>query len=329
MVSNIDFVVTWVNGNDPVWREEKKKYEVLDGRPTLNDETRYRDMDLFQYWFRAVEKYAPWVNNIYFITYGHLPEWLNINHPKLKIVKHEDYIPKEYLPTFSSNVIELNLFRIKELSEQFVLFSDDVFINTFLKEEDLFINNLPRLLSIYRPLVPTKEFDYINFNHLLIMNKYFHDKKTLSQHKGKFFNVGYGKFNLYNLFSIFYSGIIGYHDAHVAMPHLKSTFAEIWNKEGELLDQVCKNKFRSTKDVNHWLMSYWNIETNSFMPQNLSVGEYVPLAYSGKIESIIHKQKNKFLCINDDEHTENFINEVNFVRKIFDNKFPKKSQFEK
>ena len=76
-------------------------------------------------------------------------------------------------------------------------------------------------------------------------------------------------------------------------------------------------------------MSYWNIETNSFMPQNLSVGEYVPLAYSGKIESIIHKQKNKFLCINDDEHTENFINEVNFVRKIFDNKFPKKSQFEK
>ncbi|HEV5290838.1 TPA: Stealth CR1 domain-containing protein, partial [Streptococcus pneumoniae] len=56
MVNNIDFVVTWVNGNDPVWREEKKKYEVLDGRPTLNDETRYRDMDLFQYWFRAVEK---------------------------------------------------------------------------------------------------------------------------------------------------------------------------------------------------------------------------------------------------------------------------------
>ncbi len=51
MVNKIDFVVTWVDGNDPMWREEKKKYEVLDGRPTLNDETRYRDMDLFQYWF--------------------------------------------------------------------------------------------------------------------------------------------------------------------------------------------------------------------------------------------------------------------------------------
>ena len=44
-------------------------------------------------------------------------------------------------------------------------------------------------------------------------------------------------------------------------------------------------------------MSYWNIETNSFMPQGLSVGEYVPLADSEKIESIILKQKNKFLCI--------------------------------
>ena len=37
MVNKIDFVVTWVDGNDPMWREEKKKYEVLDGRPTLND----------------------------------------------------------------------------------------------------------------------------------------------------------------------------------------------------------------------------------------------------------------------------------------------------
>lgn len=329
MENKIDFVVTWVDGNDPKWREEKRKYETQDGSPNLNDESRFRDMDLFQYWFRSVEKYAPWVNNIYFITYGHLPEWLDTNHPKLKIVKHEDYIPSEYLPTYSSNVIELNLFRIKELSEHFVLFNDDMFVNTFLEKEDLFKNGLPRLLSIYRPLVPTKEFDYINFNHLLIMNKYFYDKKTFSQHRRKFLNTGYGKFNLYNLFSIFYSGIIGYHDAHVAVPHLKSTFAEIWEKEGELLHQICKNKFRSTKDVNHWLVSYWNIETNSFMPQTIRVGEYTPLAFSDKIESIIHEGKNKFLCINDDEHTKDFNTEVNFVRKIFEKKFPEKSKFEK
>ena len=27
--------------------------------------------DNLKYWFRGVEKFAPWVNKIYFITYGH------------------------------------------------------------------------------------------------------------------------------------------------------------------------------------------------------------------------------------------------------------------
>ena len=35
----IDFVVTWVDGNDP--------------------NVRFRDWDNMQYWFRAVEKFAP------------------------------------------------------------------------------------------------------------------------------------------------------------------------------------------------------------------------------------------------------------------------------
>ncbi|MEI3411918.1 MAG: hypothetical protein V8Q57_00820 [Blautia sp.] len=57
------------------------------------------------------------MNQIYFVTWGHLPNWLNISHPKLKVVRHEEFIPPDYLPTFSSNSIELNLHRIKGLSK--------------------------------------------------------------------------------------------------------------------------------------------------------------------------------------------------------------------
>ena len=63
----IDFVIPWVDGNDPKWKIEKDKYS-----PTKADESnasnRYRDWGLLPYWFRAVEKYTPWVNKIYFVT---------------------------------------------------------------------------------------------------------------------------------------------------------------------------------------------------------------------------------------------------------------------
>ena len=72
---NIDFVIPWVDGSDPAWRKEKYKYMGID-EPDAGDE-RYRDMGLLKYWFRAVEAYAPWVNQIHFITWGHLPDWLN------------------------------------------------------------------------------------------------------------------------------------------------------------------------------------------------------------------------------------------------------------
>ena len=56
----IDFVVPWVDGNDPEWRKQKNEY--LPGKVPDSGSDRYRDMGTLRYWFRAVEKYAPWVN---------------------------------------------------------------------------------------------------------------------------------------------------------------------------------------------------------------------------------------------------------------------------
>ena len=91
-----------------------------------------------RWWFRAVEKFAPWVNKIHFVTYGHLPKWLNIDNPKLNIAKHSDFIPQKYLPTFSSFPIEVNLHRIKGLAERFVYFNDDMFLLKTSKKRIIF-----------------------------------------------------------------------------------------------------------------------------------------------------------------------------------------------
>ena len=63
MNNKIDFVMIWVDGNDPEWRKEKDKYSNNVDNNTDNREARFRDWDNLQYWFRGVEKFAPWVNS--------------------------------------------------------------------------------------------------------------------------------------------------------------------------------------------------------------------------------------------------------------------------
>ena len=82
MNEKIDIVLLWVDGNDEKWQMEKKKYKANKGDDSI---IRYRDCDNLQYVFRGIEKYAKWVNKIFFITYGHLPKWLNVNNEKLVI----------------------------------------------------------------------------------------------------------------------------------------------------------------------------------------------------------------------------------------------------
>ena len=122
----IDFVVTWVDMDDPKWKNEYSKfYGKIDNRINELSEARFRDNGFLKYWFRGISAFAPWVRNIHFVTSGQKPDWLNTDHPKLNMVKHTDYIPKKYLPVFNSNLIEIYMHKIPGLSEHFVYFNDD------------------------------------------------------------------------------------------------------------------------------------------------------------------------------------------------------------
>ena len=169
----IDFVIMWVDGNDLKWRKEKNKFLAKDDE--VNNEVRFRDWELLKYWFRGIEKYTPWVNKVYFVTWGHIPDWLNIENDKLVIVNHKDFIPKKYLPTFNSHTIELNLHRIKELSEHFVLFNDDTFITNYMSEEDFFKHELPCESAIVNPIISigNDHFSNVSTNNLQIINNHF------------------------------------------------------------------------------------------------------------------------------------------------------------
>lgn len=79
---------------------------------------------------RSAHKYAPWYRHIILVISDHdeLPTSINRSAPHLRIVRHSEFIPKEFLPTFNSNVIESYLHLIPGLSEQFVYWNDDTYI---------------------------------------------------------------------------------------------------------------------------------------------------------------------------------------------------------
>jgi len=129
MIDKIDFVLPWVDNQDPEWQKSRQQYAENQSLLDANSSARFRDSGTLKYVLRSIEKNCPWYNKIYLITCGHHPEWLDINSPKIELVKHSDiYDNKEHLPVFNSSSIEMSLPNIKGLSEHFVYLNDDTII---------------------------------------------------------------------------------------------------------------------------------------------------------------------------------------------------------
>lgn len=102
-------------------------------------ENRFSDKDELKYSLRSVEKYANWVRNIYIVTNGQIPNWLNTSHPQIKMVNHKSIFTNQSdLPTFNSASIEFNLHRIKGLSKKFLYLNDDFLFGQPVYLEDFY-----------------------------------------------------------------------------------------------------------------------------------------------------------------------------------------------
>lgn len=343
MNGKIDVVVTWVDGNDPKWLEEKKNYDnaaTSNGKEDSNSANRYRDWELMRYWFRGIEKNMPFINKIFFVTWGHVPQWLDTDNERLVVVKHKDYIPEKYLPTYNSNVIELNLHRIEELSENFVLFNDDIFLIDKTKEEMFFKNDKPcdmLISTTYYNYDVSTIFYHTVFNNLGVINKHFGMRWLGWKLVLKWISPKFGRKNmLTNFDTLVFKRVYGFIDQHFTISHKKSVFKEIWEKEYENLDRACMNKFRTPMDFSQWLMRYWNFMTGNFEPVKLyDIGDYYGLSDEESLETICNKIKERnrpLLVINDlidGVSDEQFLHFKNKLIQEFDKLFPEKSSYEK
>lgn len=324
----IDIVITWVDGSDPVWLKEKAKYSPDSKQVGSFEDKRFKDNSLLKYLLRSIEENAPWVNNIYFVTFGHYPEWLNLDCPKLKLVKHTDFIPKEYLPTFNSNSIILNLHRIPGLEEQFIYFNDDFFMLNETDSKTFFKNGKPCYMAVEDiTIAPSDDvFWHMMLNNIRVINKNF-DKKACKKHNHcKWINLKYGlRNNIKNISLSKFNKFAGFYDSHLPSPYLKSTFEEVWNKNFDVLNNTCLNKFRSNNDITEWTMKYWCYAQGNFHPINTDkLGVYTSES-SKNAAKLISNKKHKLLCINDDGGN-SYIDEI---INAFEKRYPKKSAYEK
>ncbi len=333
MSTEIDFVVTWVDGSDPEWRKEKACYSpkgIAD-----DNEVRYRDWDIFRYWFRGVEKFALWVRKIHFVTWGHLPSWLDTSNPKLHIVNHKDYLPKDILPTYNSTVLELYLHKIPDLAEKFVYFNDDMMITKPMKPEDFFIGGKPCDMLAFQPVVanpknPTMTHHYINTS--LVLCKYFDKRKNVIENPGNYFKIGYPPlYFFYNMLELGFPLYTGFYTVHGPSPFCKRTFETVWEKESELLKSASCNRFRSDTDIPPNVFREWQKLSGDFVPKNVQkFFKYYELGRNEEeLFKDIRKQTKKVICINDGEFKGNAEELKCRLHRAFEAILPEKSSFEK
>lgn len=329
--NNIDIVIPWVDGSDPDWQQEFQKYRSLATGRDDNSEIRYRDWDNLQYLFRGIEQFAPWVRKVHFITTGQKPKWLNLNAPKLNFVRHEDFIPKEFLPTFSVRPIELNLHRIEGLSEQFIYFNDDYFLLRPVSPERFFRHGLPCDMAILDTLPMGGPRGHTLMNDMNVVIRHFRKNSVLKNNLRKFFNPLYGSQLLRSVALMPFSVFPGFRNHHSPQAFLKSTFREVWEAEEPLLREVSSHRFRDITDVNQYLFRFWQFMNGNFHPVNIAKGMCrftLSDRDAGKLAAAISAQKSEILVMADSEDISDFQALVTQINTAFDAILPEKSSFE-
>lgn len=309
---NIDLVYLWVDGNDPIW-QEKRNTSI--GKPKkksgVNCVGRYANHDELKFSLRSIEKYAPWIHKIFIVTDNQIPTWLDLSNPKIKIIDHQDIMPKICLPCFNSALIEHFLYRIPGLSEHFIYANDDMFINRSVTPGFFFAKDgLPIVRLNRRP-----------FRRWTLLFKEKIMRKSLSNYN---ITIRNSAELVKKKYGIYFNG----KTHHNIDAYLKSTYqhtSEIFKNE---IEATYSNRIRSANDIQRNIYSYVALAEKrahlKYVSQKISFRLHID--NNGNYQKL--KRYNPLLfCMNDSEYANDNDREkaATFLKK----RFPEKSQFEK
>ncbi len=329
---DIDFVLTWVDMDDPTWQQQYNEYaHNKENSSNGVSVARFRDYGLLRYWFRGVEHFAPWVRKIHIVTCGQCPAWLRRDHPKVHLVSHDDIIPHAFLPTFNSGVIERYFHNIDGLAEHFVYFNDDFFIINTIPETRFFQHNLPCDIAVMQYNPAWSQWYRMLRNNISIINKHFHKSEVMARDKEKWFAKCYGTKALWNYLLTGYPKFIPLRTPHNAQPYLKETYLSVWQAANDELLATSTNRFRASSDLTHELFRTWQICSGNFVPYNTYVDtKMFPLMVRPRqAVKAIQQQRYSLICLNDNVHIRHYDEVMQSIADAFLSILPNKSTFEK
>lgn len=294
-----DIVIPYVNPNDLIWVKLYYQYKGEGDEPYK--EKRFRDTSFLKYVLRSIDKYMGFINNVFLIVQSEsqVPKW--VNRETVKVVLHEEFIPKEYLPTFNCNTIEMFMYRIPNLSERFIYFNDDTIINKLCIRDFFFEDGLCNLHS---------------------------EKQTEEVGKNTWYNCQLNGTRIVNrILNIDEDENVWYKFPHTVTPLLKSKCEELFSLIGkEIYGGI--TRFRECKNFNQHLYAYY-IENNKTCCSNIPVSfTYINLNKCTK--SFLDNVNTLTLCINDNirgdikKIKEGYLVATNWLN----NKFKDKSKYE-
>jgi hypothetical protein len=287
------------------WKGEDKSNDIRLG---YNHELKYS--------LRSVDLYAPWVNKIYILmNIKKTPSWIKENN-KIIIVEHSDTFPSsKYLPNFNSNAIETTIANIKDLSEHYIYFNDDIFLGKKTKYTDFFT---PSGKAIVNDLASNTQNILKNKNNNLLNIKF-----------PPSFN------RLYK---------------HIPIPQIKSLVLEFNSKYSDYIHWIRKTKKRKERgfdvcekyDLNspcqqlHYpIAKYMYSKNKAKFVDNRKNTLYMSNAFvefTDMLKDLLDNKKGRplFLCINDVETDPKKRVDISKIMLSFLNSYyPKKASFEK
>ena len=136
----IDLVIPWVCEDENL-QKERSKYRTDNTDRQATYKVRFKDNGELRYLLRSVETNASFINKVFLVTNGQIPDWLNLYHPKLQLVNHKEIFPLDALPTFNTLAIEACIPNIPNLSDRFLYANDDMFFANKVDESFFFDKN--------------------------------------------------------------------------------------------------------------------------------------------------------------------------------------------
>jgi hypothetical protein len=282
----VDAVYLWVDDSDPRWREKREAVRRslgMEPSPAPTDDSvaahRFRDRGELRASLRSLEMYAPWIRNVYLVTDEQRPDWLDVDHGRVKVVDHREiFADPSVLPSYNSHAISSQIHRIPGLADHYLLMNDDVMFNQPVTPYSFF-TSLGQLRVNFsrsrRPDVPREQqtsLELARSNSAALLER-DHGRRA--------------------------SSLFG----HVPVPQRKDVALELEERYAQEIRRTVESPFRASTDVviNSWLHLYTALFTGRAVRANIRFG-YFNIGnpdVRAKMDRLAFVRKFQVLCLND------------------------------